>query len=742
MKRIQNLLILLLLISLSAVTIVTARDLRNLGKEAFIERSALSASDTIPTHLINWPLFFGVQQTGEIDASFDCFGNFGRAFGLGPYDFIYAPHFPSYVTPPTTGIEHLFGGAIWIGGIVGDDTLVSIGADGWQFINELFPPEYPNSGSITLIEDYPADFSMRAEFTDSNSSTGSYTGFDPFGHRPLNIKVSNRSHAWHSDPENGTIIYDIVVTNIGYDTINDGYAGFYFDCDVGNDPQGSYWDDFAGSLRDYGIGYAIDNDGDFNVPTTSPATKIFALKILETSFLASDTNFNWWVPNGDALRDYGPRQRGTTENPFRDFGTGGTGTPEGDANKYYMMSFNEWDYDLIYSTTVGDSSEIWQPQEFPDADLSGSFDIRFLMSIGPFQLKPDSSIRISFATFTGDSVHNLPENFQDNLPYDPDLYLSNLNFDDVLANSAISDSLGQLLLDPNLPPLGFQIVNKNTQQPELQWDPWVYREVTGYKILIEEADLSQLPQPGAIPPWWSPSLNTLPIVTRRIHRYSLSNLNRNSYYLASIQHKISRRTGQRSEPLQFRINPREFAPQPLPNIIPVRKNKPFRFGWRHRRPDIVDHFNIYKFDDSESAARAFHPRYDQGYLTQFQQPKDSFNIDDKTYYYYAMEPYATISGHQFFFYDTTFQSGNAYVITSSDQYGMESEFSEAIMGYLLGDVNANGNIDVLDLILLIDILFTGQHLPILKEAADLNGDGLISMLDIKELVAIIYLGAC
>ena len=82
------------------------------------------------------------------------------------------------------------------------------------------------------------------------------------------------------------------------------------------------------------------------------------------------------------------------------------------------------------------------------------------------------------------------------------------------------------------------------------------------------------------------------------------------------------------------------------------------------------------------------------------------------------------------------------MITSSDQYGMESEFSETIMGYLLGDVNANGNIDVLDLILLIDILFTGQHLPILKEAADLNGDGLISMLDIKELVAIIYLGAC
>ena len=687
MKRIQNLLILLLLISLSAVTIVTARDLRNLGKEAFIERSALSASDTIPTHLINWPLFFGVQQTGEIDASFDCFGNFGTAFGLGPYDFIYAPHFPSYVTPPTTGIEHLFGGAIWIGGIVGDDTLVSVGADGWQFINELFPPEYPNSGSITLVEDYPADFSMRAEFTDSNSSTGSYTGFDPFGHRPLNIKVSNRSHAWHSSPENGTIIYDLVITNIGDKTIKEGYVGLYFDCDVGNDPFGSYWDDFAGSLRDYGIGYAIDNDGDFYLPTTSPATKIFALKILETSFLASDTNFNWWVPNGDALRDYGPRQRGTTENPFRDFGTGGTGTPEGDANKYYMMSFNEWDYDLIYSTSVGDSSEIWQPQEFPYADLSGSFDIRFLMSVGPFQLKPDSSIRISFATFTGDSVHNLPENFQDNLPYDPDLYLSNLNFDDVLANSAISDSLGQLLLDPNLPPLGFQIVNKNTQQPELQWDPWVYNEVTGYEILIEDADLSQLPQPGVVPPWWAPAADKIPITLGRTYRYSIDNLNKDRFYLAAIANKTSTGTGQLSIPIQFRLNPRPGAVQLPSQYVFAKPGQPLKLKWELNENSAVDHINIYKFSDSSDAKRVYHAFYDEGYRFQFIQPKDSFFVDEKTYYYYAMVPFAVAAAEDTMFIVENFLDGNAYVIAAADEFGFESEYTRPIVAYNVTEQN-------------------------------------------------------
>lgn len=741
MKYVRNLLTLLLLVSLGTVSIGSARDLNNSGKESLVEQSAQSVTDDIPDHLINWPLYFGVQQTGELDASFDCFGNFGTAFGSGPYDFIYAPHFPSFVTPPATGIEHLFGGAIWIGGIVGDDTLVSIGADGWQNINEFFPPEYPNRGSITVVENYPTDFSMRAEFTDTLGGRGNYDGFfDPYGHRPLNIKVSNRSHAWHSSPENGTIIYDMVITNIGDKTIREGYAGLYFDCDIGNDPYGSYWDDFAGSLREQGIGYAIDNDGDFDLLTISPATKIFASKFLETSFKAGDTNFNWWIPNGNAAFDYGPRKRGTRKYPFRDFGTGGTGTPEGDANKYYILSFKEWDFDVAYLGTIGDSNEIWAPRNTPLADF-GSFDIRYLMSIGPFNLQPDSSVRILFATFTGDSVHYLPENAQDNLPHDPDLYLTNLNFDDVLANSAISDSLGQLLLDPYLPPIGFQIVKKNRQQPELQWDPWVYKEVTGYKILIEEADLSQLPQPGVVPPWWSPPIDASVVVTRRTHRYSLSDLNPNSYYLASIQHKIRRKTGQKSQPLQFRLNPRESAPQPYSNIVTVRKCETFTFGWTNTGPDIVDHFNIYKFDDSKSA-RAVHPRYDQGYLTQFQQPRDSFNIDDKTYYYYAMEAFATISGHQLYFYDTTFQSGNAYIITSSDQYGMESEFSKAIIGYLLGDVNADGNIDVYDLILLIDVLFRGLNLPFIKEAADLNGDGLITILDIEEIVAIIYLGAC
>jgi len=107
-----------------------------------------------------------------------------------------------------------------------------------------------------------------------------------------------------------------------------------------------------------------------------------------------------------------------------------------------------------------------------------------------------------------------------------------------------------------------------------------------------------------------------------------------------------------------------------------------------------------------------------------------------------MEPFSTVARHETVFADTTFQSGNAYIVTSSDHDGFESEFSAAIVGYFRGDVDADGDIDIHDLTLLIDVVFRGSNVPIIKEVADLNEDDVLSILDIDEIVAIIFLGAC
>src|SRR3990170_2019720 len=46
---------------------------------------------------------------------------------------------PSAEFPGGSGFEYLFQGAIWVGGIVEGETLVSVGADGWLWVFELFP---------------------------------------------------------------------------------------------------------------------------------------------------------------------------------------------------------------------------------------------------------------------------------------------------------------------------------------------------------------------------------------------------------------------------------------------------------------------------------------------------------------------------------------------------------------------------------------------------------------------------
>ena len=45
--------------------------------------------------------------------------------------------------PKNTNKIYLYGGALWIGAVVGQDTLVSVGADGWKSAYEMFPDDAP-----------------------------------------------------------------------------------------------------------------------------------------------------------------------------------------------------------------------------------------------------------------------------------------------------------------------------------------------------------------------------------------------------------------------------------------------------------------------------------------------------------------------------------------------------------------------------------------------------------------------
>ncbi|MEA3297099.1 MAG: hypothetical protein U9R56_04475, partial [candidate division Zixibacteria bacterium] len=276
--------------------------------------------------------------------------------------------------------------------------------------------------------------------------------WDERPHMPLNIKVSQRSMAWSYSYAEDFILFDYQVENIGTRQLNDIYLGIWVDGDVWhtsrNSPEG--WnDDIVGFYRSHpapgecdfidtiNVAYHADNDGDpvggswdyRSVP------HVVGVRVVRTPSDSLKYSFNWWIINyGNGSKDFGPRHAGTPENPFRGMGAR-LGTPEGDRNKYYLLSHEEFDYDLMY-TAIDHSPQGWLPPT-EDAELWASgYDCRYLLSFGPFDILPGQKLPISFAWVAGSDLHVQPLDFENLFdPYNPDVFYDKLDFSDLAMNS-------------------------------------------------------------------------------------------------------------------------------------------------------------------------------------------------------------------------------------------------------------------------------------------------------------------
>jgi hypothetical protein len=101
--------------------------------------------------------------------------------------------------------------------------------------------------------------------------------------------------------------------------------------------------------------------------------------------------------------DFGPRKAGAEDHPFRDFGRG-LGSPDGDRNKYYIMSNGEIDYNQL-ETAVSHTGEGWLPPPKDAADFADGYDARYLLSFGPFNLDPGDTLPITMAYVAGENFH-------------------------------------------------------------------------------------------------------------------------------------------------------------------------------------------------------------------------------------------------------------------------------------------------------------------------------------------------
>ena len=370
---------------------------------------------------------------------------------------------PSFEFPAGSGINYLFQGALWFAAIVDEDTLCSVGADGWQWVEEMWPAALPDGGlerksnrqgseyyDSTAIseEDY------YATYTDTLTNQA-YVPIDPKENRPhipMNIEVNQRSYAWSYKYAEDFILIDFMLRNIGIKSIRRAYMGLYIDADIwagptANDPAG-YEDDYSGykvavpsaadeSLEDtINIAWTADNDGN---PVGGTFNQYSPVGVAGTRVVRSpnpdlEYSFNWWTSNGDNVAyDWGPMKA----DKYRDFGTGGLGTPETDKNKYYILSNNEFDYDQLYAA-LDKTDEGWLAP--PPADLAqniaNGFDTRYLFSFGPFNIEPNDSLLITIAYVAGDNFHVKPTDFsQYYTSTNPDAFYEKLDFGDLAINA-------------------------------------------------------------------------------------------------------------------------------------------------------------------------------------------------------------------------------------------------------------------------------------------------------------------
>lgn len=349
---------------------------------------------------------------------------------------------PQCEFPAGSGAQYLFKGALWVGALVQAEGYeyprVSVGADGWALVDEMWPGEGEQNGiverssvpgSVNYLGEqiYSPDAVAPQEFIATYSDTLTedfWVDEDPIDgpHEPLGIKITQKSMAWDANGLEDFIIIEWEIENISDNYLKNLYVGLYVDSDVGHkDNRERYTDDLCGFQKYYyyenpeggydsleiNTAWIADNDGrpvgvgsgtDFSAPGIS------GVRVLDAPNPNLRTSFNWWMSNSNWDLDFGPS--------WMDDGAPGEwtslqGTPMGDAKKYFLLSNREFDYDQVFVNDAdyisdhpqifrdpisGDINEThnWKipgvddetPNNYVD-DLANGYDSRYMISWGP-----------------------------------------------------------------------------------------------------------------------------------------------------------------------------------------------------------------------------------------------------------------------------------------------------------------------------------------------------------------------
>lgn len=474
------------LLCLFLLSLFSSSGARNVQKDRAPSRSSFSAfkpTQELPeaqqrVHRVgnvyfcitNWG-FFGSQTR-------DLYESVGGCFNPNPDKEVPAP---SFEMPPNSGLEYLFQGALWIGAIVEQETLVTVGADGWWWMYEMAPAlgaagaiieRSTRPGISCSSPDAVSEQDIIAVFSDTADAPLTQwdiqTDWDERKHMPLGLEITQKSYSWSYAYAEDFVLIDMTLKNINASkSINNMWVGLYIDADVNHISENPYLpeagaqDDLSGFIDsiylpsgqkiEIATAYLMDNDGQpykQKFTALSP-TGVSGVRVVRAP-QAEYSCFNWWTSNGEGYpKDWAPwkdssRAHWELVNPYSagpkdKFPDNAMGTPGGDRSKYFAMANKEWDYDQVFTVIYADEhpEEGWLPP--PDEtknDLCQGFDTRYLFSFGEFEkIEPGDSIMVTIGYIGGEGLHVDPTNRARNLPNSPKKYYENLDFSDFGTNS-------------------------------------------------------------------------------------------------------------------------------------------------------------------------------------------------------------------------------------------------------------------------------------------------------------------
>ena len=334
--------------------------------------------------------------SGNIGLTVSNYGTFGDGFvQQSPIDQ------PSCEYPKGSGIEHLFGGGLWVGAETPDGRKVTTGA----FNSARFQSAGATNFEFTVTADLndltlerselPGDkfFSPEAishqdfvsDFTDTNVVIPG-TSVPVTHHNPIGLDVHLETYAWNFPFADAFVIFNYTIKNVWDDTLQNIYVGLWADLVVRNTkitpPRVG-----APFYQHVGVGY-VDNDSmQFVYAYDYDGDPGFSDSYVSLAYMGADpqqddqkyerdVTHNWWLFSG-GLEEY--------EMP-----------PTTDVLRFARMkeSFPE----DIYQSMIFQSPGNWMS----------------LVSTGPFEkIEPDSSINVVFAIVCGRKAGFKPSTIDD-----------------------------------------------------------------------------------------------------------------------------------------------------------------------------------------------------------------------------------------------------------------------------------------------------------------------------------------